>query len=760
MRSVRRRRPLLPAIVGLLVLVSALALVPTAASAAPAAPGGPGGPAQPAGERGRVLVIAVPALRWIDVQRRPEGALRQLLEESAVANLATRVRGGLTTPGDGYTTLGAGTRAVAPRAPAAAVYDVGAPFGAGTVREEHARQQGVDLPEGVASLGWEPIVRANARTEFDATAGALGQALADQGVDRGVVGNAGVRDVRAGTAPSAGEVALSLADRTGGVPCGTVGADLVDADDAGPFGVRVDVARTVAEVQRCSTPGSVVVVEASDVRRASSFAQQAAGPQAHAAREHALEVTDELVAELLAGLDPTRDSVVVVAPTTGNVRGLGVIAVRSPRVEPGLLTSGNTRRAGYLLIADVAPTLAALAGVDLHDADLEGRPAESRSGHGDGAQRIATLVDGEAAAQFRDRQLGAVIYVLISAVGALALAAAGAMAFGWRRAEPWLARCSLGVLAFPVLTYLAAPFPFHDHGAPAYWAFLLGGSAVVALALSSVRRSWVGPVLAGHALLVAVVAVSVVLLGSRLQQSTVFGDSPIVAGRFTGINNVTFSFFVLAGIVLACAAVGLERPDGRRVVVALLAGLLVVDVAPMWGADVGGILAGVPALAAVAIGLGRWKVRWRTVALVVLGTGLLIALLGLLDLTRASADRSHLGRLFERIGSDGTSGFTTVVERKLSANLRTLTRSPWRFLFVPVGMSVGLVWWRARDRARRVLAAVPTATAVLPGLVLAAVLGYALNDSGIAVPAAMLATLVPTVVFVAVRLPGLDEGDG
>ena len=61
----------------------------------------------------------------------------------------------------------------------------------------------------------------------------------------------------------------------------------------------------------------------------------------------------------------------------------------------------------------------------------------------------------------------------------------------------------------------------------------------------------------------------------------------------------------------------------------------------------------------------------------------------------------------------------------------------------------------ASSRCSTVLAAVPVAKAALPGLVLAGVLGYALNDSGIAIPAAMLSTLVPTAVFVAFRLPGL-----
>jgi hypothetical protein len=211
---------------------------------------------------------------------------------------------------------------------------------------------------------------------------------------------------------------------------------------------------------------------------------------------------------------------------------------------------------------------------------------------------------------------------------------------------------------------------------------------------------------------------------------------------------VTFAYFFLSGSMLACIAVEwYPGPRGRRLMLAILGGVLLVDVAPMWGADVGGALAGLPALALVAMGLGQWKVRWRTVAIAVIGTVVLLALLGWLDLTRDSADRSHLGRLLERIGSDGMSGLTTVVERKLAVNVRSLTESTWRYIFGPLAVAAGLMLWRGRRWGHAVSVAFPALRRALPGLAALAVLGYGANDSGIAVPAAMLAVAVPGFVY-------------
>ena len=65
---------------------------------------------------------------------------------------------------------------------------------------------------------------------------------------------------------------------------------------------------------RCSTPDSVVLVEASDLRRALAFRPRATPELAESARAEALASTDALAGAILERLDPERDAVVVVAP--------------------------------------------------------------------------------------------------------------------------------------------------------------------------------------------------------------------------------------------------------------------------------------------------------------------------------------------------------------------------------------------------------------------------------------------------------------
>jgi hypothetical protein len=178
--------------------------------------------------------------------------------------------------------------------------------------------------------------------------------------------------------------------------------------------------------------------------------------------------------------------------------------------------------------------------------------------------------------------------------------------------------------------------------------------------------------------------------------------------------------------------------------------VLVVDGAPFWGADVGGVLSLAPAYAVAAILLLGWRLRVRTAVLVAAGTVVAIALAAIADVQRAPGDRTHLGRLVEQVGGEGSDAFVTVVQRKLTMNVDSLSSSVWRLL-VPI--AVAFVAYLAFAGARPLAGLVrrmPELRAVLGGFAVLLVLGYALNDTGILVPAIMLGVLVPVLVTLTV----------
>ncbi|HTK15432.1 MAG TPA: hypothetical protein VL769_03490 [Acidimicrobiia bacterium] len=698
----------------------------------------------------RVLVISLPGVTWKDIATGDLPNLRSVIDDSAVADLAVRVKQLKTPVGDGYATIGSGTRAVAPRTVAGQAFEPKEALEADDAAAVYEREHGTPMRGAAAQLQLVAIQGANRHSRYRATVAALGDALAKEGVQRGVVANADTGPSSPDRSALHREAVLALMGSDGQVPCGAVGTELLDHNARAAFGIALDPRAVERAMMRCWTPRSVVLVEGSDLARTESYASALSGARLHAMWHAALVRTDDLVGRLLRHVDPSRDAVVLVAPSAPQTGAphLTMLAVRAPGLRAGLLDSGVTRQAGFVTIGDVAPTIAELAGTPLAEQDIEGRPVSVARGGGTPQQRIDFLITADENAGFRDGVITPFHTTFIIAVLLFGCVAAVCLRFGrsWWVLEP----IALGFIATLPLTYWAALLPFRDWPTAAYYAFTLGLGLVIGGALSLIRPRGYVPLVPVLAFMIVTIAISVVALDSRLQLSTVFGDSPVVAGRFSGVNNVTFSQLMVGALLLAAFLAPRRTRAALAAVAALFVAVALVDGAPPWGADVGGVLAGLPAFGLTFTLLAGWRLRFRTVLLWGLGAIGAVVALGFLDLTRDPSQRTHLGRLFERIGS---GDFTTVINRKIDANLATLSNSLWRFTIVPIALLAVYAWRRAPDRFAAVQARLPALRACLIGIAAAAVLGYALNDSGIAVPGVMLSVLMPAMVFLLLRTP-------
>jgi hypothetical protein len=401
----------------------------------------------------------------------------------------------------------------------------------------------------------------------------------------------------------------------------------------------------------------------------------------------------------------------------------------------------------------VAPTVLDLVGVD-RPSSMAGRPFEVGASGGSTADRIDFLIEANDAARFvADRVAPLALIVVI--VHALLLALTLAWVFGYLPAVVVPARLEFAALALLGLVpgvFLARLFPFHDLGVALYWMFLAGAALGFALVYRMIgRRTPIDSLVAATAVIAGLLVIDS-LVGSPLQINSALGNSPIVAGRFTGFGNLAYGALASAALVVAVLiAVRVDGPRGKWLAVGILATVLVVDGAPFWGSDVGGVLSLAPAFLVTAGLLFGWRVRLRTAVLAAIATLVAVAGFALLDLARPSEQRTHLGRLFEKIGDEGWSGFATVVARKLQANVGNVANTVWALIVVAaVAFFVVLIVW-APDRLRELDRRSPVFRVGAIGAAVLLVLGFALNDSGIRVPGVMLAVFDAVVVALLVR---------
>jgi hypothetical protein len=315
----------------------------------------------------------------------------------------------------------------------------------------------------------------------------------------------------------------------------------------------------------------------------------------------------------------------------------------------------------------------------------------------------------------------------------------------------FLAFAALGLIP---AVFLARLVPMQDAGYLAYYVFLFGVAFGLAGVYSLIDRR--RPI---DGLVVAVLAVVVLLSvdalrGAPLVLSSALGYSPTVAGRFAGFGNLTYAVYATCALIAAVLLA--HRIGGRRgfaVAAAILGIAVVIDGAPMWGSDVGGIVSMVPAYAIALLVLAGRRVRVRTV---LVGLGALAVVGGaatLVDLARPSDQRTHLGRLAEHVLKGQLGDTWTVLQRKLEENLGSLRDgSSLTVMIVAVVTFVVLVRWH-RPRVDAVLTAVPQWRAGCVGFAVLAVLGFALNDSGLAVPAMMLVVFLSAWAHLLLTVP-------
>ena len=707
----------------------------------------------------RVLVVSLPGLDWEGVKRAGLPHLDEFASDAAVADLATRIGRRTATSTDAYLTLGAGTRAIAPRIDTAVAVDADETYGGVPASELVERRLGRVTP-GIAYLAIGPAIDANEHSPFGAEVGSLGDRLADAGVSRAVVANADavegfVSDDPPPDGAYARGAATMLMDSHGIVPGGTVSRSLLTDDRSAAFGWRLDRSKVVdAFDEAWGSPGrSVVVVEASDMSRVAAYGARANAGQRAALRAQALDDADALLGDLMERVDPAHDAVLVLSPVSpGASPALGLVALQAPGVDGGLLQSATTRRDGYVQLADVAPTVLELLGESAPDT-MEGRSFGVSDRGNQGADRLTALAESGDAAAFRDATMFLAVTGIVVGLALLALGIALRSRLS-PKVNRLLAPCAYGALGVVPASFIVGQVGAVRASLLPTAVLVLLVAAVFAALATAVDRRWPGTgALVAVGSIVALIALDI-LAGAPLQLNTTFGYSVAVAGRFTGLGNLAFALFGAATIVLAALVVDRWGRRGLVAAVILLAGVVVVEGLPMMGADVGGVLAMVPAFGVTALVLAGRRVGWRQVAALVGATVVVLLLFALVDAARPAEVQTHLARLGEHVIGARWDTLGKSLSRRWQGSLGGAELAAW--ITVGVVMAGALAYaalaatGRAGPGATRAITHRPTLAAAA-GLAVLGTVGLVANDSSVAVPFTMLIVIAPVVMLRVLR---------
>lgn len=686
---------------------------------APAQAGaGPAGSSAPE-PFGATVLIGTGGITWTDVSEKATPNLWMLLRDGSSAAMSIRSVDTNTCPVDGWLGLSAANRAAAPRT------------GTGSVQTRPCSPIGE--PSGGVIPGWDTYVEAAASRKFDSRLGLLGEAAAKADVC--------IKPVGPGAAIAAS------------VPAGT-------ADRYSPYSPET----LLVDMNTCP----LTIVDVGSVRDPADVAEGEEAPAASRAEQ--VRAVDDRIGEVIDAAPGGADFIVASLSDAGETERLRLVVARGPHFGPGQLNAQSTRQPGLVQAQDIPATVMSLTGIDappgLGGTTMTSDPAPDNS-EKRAADRLQRLVDYDLASHevhslvppffntFAYGQL--VIYLLVFLVWKGKIGGPDTR----RRVLGVVRVVAVAAASVPASTFLANLLPWWRFPVPMISIVAAVGVFVALIAYAGLRGPWgraaLGPLAFVAAVTMAVLAGDVIT-GSRLQQSSLMGLQPVVAGRFYGMGNVTFALFATSAILLATAVssylVSHRRPRvAALVVVAIAVAAVIVDGAPFWGADGGGPPAFIPGITYLILSILGLRMTWQRVALIGLGSVGLFFTVAFLDWLRAPDNRSHLGRFIQAI-LDGNAH--DIVLRKAEQNVNILLGNAPLTLLVPAAL-IFVIYVLARPTSwgskglGKSFDKAPTLRAGLISLVITLAIGFLINDSGTAIPAVGATVAVPLIVSVVVR---------
>lgn len=681
----------------LLVFAAAVAsLLPAAASA---------------DTRGRVVVVGVPGLRWSDVKANATPALWRMTGQGSPGALSTKTVAPNTCPIDGWLTVSAGQRS----------------------ELRHGACGLPPTPAGGVVPGFAAMRDDNAKNKFGSKLGLLGDQVHEAGGCTLAIG------------PGA---AVGAADSAGRV------------DDYLPSLTQM----TTDRWSKCA----LGMVDVDDIYRA--YISAGVDVNGHqdkvTARRRAAAVrrADDQIARVLGAVPAGTTVLLAGLADNGATPHLHTAIASGPGYGGHYLTADSTRTNGLVTLTDLTSTALKVLGIE-QPKDAVGAPWREGSETPASTKAVVRALDGKDAAAQAYAQNNVVFYLAL-AVAQIALYVFAIFALRRRRSLGVVRVLALAVASLPVATFLANLVPWGRAGHPLP---VLVGAVLVAIAVVT-GAAMAGPrwitgrrsVTASGAVVGAITALVLTVdtfTGDHLQNCSVFGYTPIVAGRFYGFANTTWALWI-TGILMAVGAVA-GRLDRRSAVILIaVTGVIsmAIDVAPMAGADFGGVISLVPGFAVFAfMATGKRISPVKLLGVLAIG-GVAILAIAFADAQRA--EPTHIGEFWNSLTSGDAGG---IIVRKAQAMFRSFGN--WKLTVAAIAAVAFLCFALLRPltlRAALLQRAYERAPALRDTLIAVLVtigVGMLANDSGVAIPAMALSVAIPLALAAGVRAMELDDGE-
>jgi hypothetical protein len=700
-------------------------------------------------DKPKVVFVLIDNITWNDIAKANDPFINALIQNNPSALLNNRTYGRPSRP---RATLSVGSGVRANALPSSVNgYNASEAFDGVKASDVLFLRTGKKAKRGnVVELSLPAIIADNSYINQEIVPGALGQLLNDNGFRTAVLGNSDTSFESDRESDNREIVSLAM-NSSGIVDYGDVSKAVLVKDPRVPYGIRANDTFQLSRLQELLSIADFIAIDYGDTTRADLYAKYvlearaerlkvAAIKRASAFIEQAMEVAGDDTVFIIASLSPPGASS---TPITGDEEQLTPVIISGPGFESGSLTSAATRRPGIINNTDITLTILDIFGVTPHYT-MVGSKATVTSEKMSIEQMTAFNASAVGIKSARRIAVLTFIYLQI----ALYVAAALLLLYvrkANKRYVGFMKTLILTSMGFPLFTFFASKVQFFAVNGALLTVAALAVSLALAVVLAALKVNKLFP-LAVISCATMFTILADVVFGANLQLNSIFGYDPIRGSRFFGIGNEAFSILLASALL----TVGLMLERWKRGA-ALAAGALValtvlfVDGFPAYGADVGGIIAIIAAFTAMGLHVQETKLNFKTILLA--GTLIGFALVAFVAYDFLNGSNTHMGRTIEQISSGGISGILTIASRKLATNFMVLRYSTWSYFLLIVMVLAVALSYRPVGLLKKLFASHTGLTASVTGAVVGSIVGFAVNDSGILIPAIIMSYIFPSIAY-------------
>jgi len=683
-------------------------------------------------ENRKVVMIIIDKISLQDLNNTDLPNLQKLIRYGAIGLMNTNT-GATKNASHSYLTIGAGNRAAT--GDWAGLAFNGSEVYLGNKAEEiyHSISGQKAQPNNLVHLGFAQMIKTCSSLQQTVIPGALGTVLNENNLKTAVIGNADASITNSPQDYMRFAVNIAINDR-GVVNYGDVSSNLLEHNKEFPFGLSTNFKKMSKAYKELLNQTQFMVIETGDTARLETYWDYLLTKRIINEKTKTLKRIDKFIGQLLTTIDPKRDLILIVSPDApkeeilqGNT--LTPLLAFGKGIEPGLLISGTTHRKGIVTNLDIAPTI-----INFFGAKVPYYMSGQSLGSIPSQNTVPFLLKLNKQIVATSNQHGIILKTFVSLQIIMLILALLVILFSSNLPRLFLTMSQailLGLASVPLIL-LFLPLLAINQLVLSFSAIVLIASLFVFITRKMARQEIDPLVILGLATSISIFID--ITLGSPLMKTSLLGYDPMVGARFYGIGN-EYSGVLLGSSILGTTALLQRFPLKKKELFWLISffflAIIFVCASPKLGTDVGGTITSIISFSIVYLRIKGKKVNYKVLITIITSVFILLALTIYWDVGNGGSGNTHIGRAASLVEQGGWQTAQQIIQRKLATNWRLIRYTIWTRVLLTSLVALAILFFRPIGVVRRIIQNYPYLSSGFVGILVASIVGLAVNDSGV-----------------------------